>query len=352
MPSSLPAYMQPDGHDVDGNFGVFELVADVPWHQGYAAEGAARGLTLSMVIAMSAADRASIELDLVADERLRVASIAVSASAQSSIRRIEAAELQILDTSLETVRTGPGELYVDVRANGRLVVRCPSGQRLIIGGDTQRWGCALESVNVGATASAPIALWVRVAADPFFERELGNDIGNTSTDAVARAAGLLRRYAADWSRENRDRELAEFRAGRLPARLQAIEDWARTLPPAQQRWLESAAAVTVKRLSDTMNSMADDPYPDAGDWITRCEQLCVGRDDLENILWVLRTASGSVPETLSATVAALDRSGESFVNELPVSVAFERERLRRLALVDPHVWWAALSDAHPHGMIW
>ena len=144
----------------------------------------------------------------------------------------------------------------------------------------------------------------------------------------------------------------------MPSRLKAIEigqlarrpfltveevgylrGWAYRLPTAVRKRLEGNAGDLMFELEVQLDELSESCDVLNETWQARLVELCIFRDDLESLLWVVREAPEDVRQrsvSFAEDLVDFDEKGTCLVLALPENLI----RDERLSRIDPLCWWS------------
>jgi hypothetical protein len=144
------------------------------------------------------------------------------------------------------------------------------------------------------------------------------------------ALGLILRY---WMHGVKERIPTEkLLAGEVPQVVKNVREWREHLSEGQIKSIVEYAFAACTRLEIEIDDL-DRHYSMRRSWIIRFVNLCVRRDDLEGVRWLIRS------QELDERLKALDEVGWRFAVTVPPGLAPEEERLLWAGVHDPHAWW-------------
>jgi|GEM_PF-4814586 len=144
------------------------------------------------------------------------------------------------------------------------------------------------------------------------------------------AVGLILRY---WPHGVAKRiPIARLLEGEVPEVVKQIHNWRNSLSAGQVKSILEYAYAACQRLEIQIYDL-DAHYKLDNAWIKNFVNLCIGRDDIEGVRWLLRS------EMLDRRLHALDELGWRFAVTVPPKLAPQELRLLWAAVHDPDAWW-------------
>lgn len=242
---------------------------------------------------------------------------------------------QAVESAVARDRDDPDTLLVDLRESGPSALLMDDGRGLLLRpvpegleiGEILHQPVGLEPLP---SLDAPLQEWCADCRDSWLVELIHARTAHLDPWSEGVAAGLYAR-------------LLEPGPG-TPTRASEVDEdvlrprvWARSLDQAQSDGLEHLGLAECDRLlagADDLGRRAacDDPA-----WVQELLDLCAARDDLEGVRLLLRARRSG--ERLDSSLGPLDEAGHELMATLPVRVGVADERLRRVWLADPDVWW-------------
>ena len=157
------------------------------------------------------------------------------------------------------------------------------------------------------------------------------------------AAGLCARLYEPFTPRGRTELVTRWLQGQAQDPGVHVRRWARSLLPEELDTLQDLALAVVDRVSGLLDHLEASMAPSEDWWRLALHDLCVERDDLESVAFLLAEARRA--DRLQPALRGLDEAATRFAASIPLVIEVDDEQLRRARLGDPFAWWVTIGHA-------
>jgi len=261
-------------------------------------------------------------------------------------------DVRVLDPATDAYRLDPDDpatvlLDLGVGRAARITLPQEDGCLLVLRSDglevvrVYRDTLAIEPL---AAIESPVGTWCRDAGDSWLRSEVESRLATRDAWQHAVAIGLFARlggFAGSRSVPLAPQALA-YEAMARPRR------WARDLGAKEIATLDVLATAEVMKIEAALGALWDDMACDDAGWREDLLAACRARDDLEGVRLLLVVADADA--AIGDMIRELDDEAMLIVRSLPVVLALDDERLRRVKTLDPDAWWVFAVGGADHAL--
>jgi hypothetical protein len=235
-----------------------------------------------------------------------------------------------------------GAALLDFRLADCVVLTALGGAVLGLDGASLYCVPLLREVRVQPIAALPaVPADVRAnLGDPWLAERVGQQLAADDPWQHAVAASMLVRLAKTGS-VRLDERLSRDHPPSVASSpsVQRVLEWARSLEPPQRRTLQQYALVELSRIAESLDALEQYLDLDSRAWVDELLAVCVERDDVEGVRWVLERGGPALE--LAEAASVVDRQGDLMMSALPREVAVANEHLQRALEAEPEAWWCS-----------